>query len=134
MLTTQSTAHGNFATTNNISKYQSTKNAHANANGNAAMPPNSAKRLERYGQSTTDWTNSQRPELMPTYTDTIAKEIHAAGWSYGDTSEADLITGRVFYIADAHKDGWRCVARAETRQTAYMELRAMVAARDGETG
>ena len=69
---------------------------------------------------------------MPTYTDIMAKEIHAAVWSYGDVAEADLMTGRLFYIADAHKDGWRCVARAETLQTAYMELREMVATRDKE--
>ncbi len=69
---------------------------------------------------------------MSTYTDIIAKEIHAAGWSYGDVSEVDLWTGRLMFIADAHKDGWRCVARAETRQTAYTELRTMVAERDTE--
>jgi hypothetical protein len=67
-----------------------------------------------------------------TYTNIITKETHAAGWSFGDGAEADLLTGKLMFIADARKDGWRCVARAETRQTAYTKLRAMVAERDKE--
>jgi endonuclease YncB( thermonuclease family) len=62
----------------------------------------------------------------------INLEMVAAGWAYGDVSEVDLWTGRLMFIADAHKDGFRCIAKAETRQTAYTELRAIIAEQEGE--
>ena len=65
-----------------------------------------------------------------TYPDIIRREIHDAGWSYGDTAYRDA-QGRLVYVTDAHKQGrMRCVARAETSLTAYMELRAMTASAD----
>ena len=64
--------------------------------------------------------------------DIIAEEIHAVGWSYGHTSYTDTETGARVYVADAHKDGQRCVARGETLLTAYLELRGLVAGVDVE--
>ena len=65
-----------------------------------------------------------------TYADMIADEIHAAGWSYGHTSYTDA-QGRLIFVADAHKPGrMRCITRAETLLTAYMELRGMTATAD----
>ena len=54
---------------------------------------------------------------IASYTDIIAAEIHAAGWSYGTVGYRQ--DGRDMFTADAgHADGWRCVARAETELTA----------------
>ena len=63
---------------------------------------------------------------MPTYTDIIAAEIHAAGWSYGTVSCEH--EGREMWKVDAHKDGKRCVCHAETLLTAMMELKTMIEA------
>ena len=51
---------------------------------------------------------------MSTYVDIIANEIHAAGWSYGHVSYIDRRVGKLVWVADAHKDGQRCVAKGET--------------------
>ena len=55
---------------------------------------------------------------------------NAAGWSYGDTAAVEGET--LIYVADAHKGEQKCVARAETLLTAYVELKAMTARVDGE--
>ena len=36
------------------------------------------------------------------------------------------------HVADAHKDGQKCVAQAETKLTAYMELQAMIGKVEGD--
>lgn len=56
------------------------------------------------------------------YTEIIAHALHAAGWSYGDTSYTDTQTGARVYVADAHKERQRCVAKGEDLLTAYVEL------------
>ena len=63
--------------------------------------------------------------MTPTYTDIMAREIHAAGWSWGTVSYVQ--DGRQMHVADArHVDGWRCIARAESELTALVELREMI--------
>lgn len=69
---------------------------------------------------------------MATYVDIIATEIASAGWSYSDAVECTEEGGCVLYVATAYKDGYQCVARAETLQTAFMELREMTAKQDRE--
>ena len=64
--------------------------------------------------------------------DQILTEIHAAGWSYGHTAYRDKKTGTTVHVADAHKNGQRCVARGDTLLTAYSELRALVVGADKE--
>jgi hypothetical protein len=63
---------------------------------------------------------------MAAYIEIIAKEIHAAGWSYGETSYIDFDLSKHMTAVDAHKEGRiRCIVRADDRQTAFMELRSM---------
>ena len=63
---------------------------------------------------------------MATYIEIIAKEVHAAGWSYGETSYIDFELSKHMTAVDAHKEGrLRMVCRADDRQTAYMEARSM---------
>lgn len=64
--------------------------------------------------------------MAKSYAEIIADEIHAAGWSYGDTSYFDAEKGCLMHVADAHKDGQRCISRAETLLTAYIELQDMI--------
>ena len=59
---------------------------------------------------------------MPTYTDILSDELHAAGWSYGYGKAMDKMTEEIFYVADAHKGDLRAKAHGETLQTALMEL------------
>jgi hypothetical protein len=59
---------------------------------------------------------------MPTYTDIIAAEIHAEGWSYGTVGFVQ--DGRQMWKADASKDGKRCVCHAETLLTAMLPCAA----------
>ena len=66
-----------------------------------------------------------------TYTDTISSEIHAAGWSYGHIVYSDE-HGRVTCAADAHRDGERHLARAETLSGAYIKLLSMVSGSEDE--
>ncbi len=68
---------------------------------------------------------------MASYSDIIAKEIHASGWTWGETPYIDTQTGKHMVALDAHKEGRiRCVARCDDRQTAFMELRGMTAKAD----
>ncbi len=63
---------------------------------------------------------------MAHYWEIIANEIHAMGWSYGFTVVSDPVHG-LLHCAFADKDdGHRFTAQAETRLTAFMELKAMV--------
>ena len=59
------------------------------------------------------------------YAEIIADEISRAGWSYGHSAYQDTGTGKRVHVADAHKNGQRCVARGERLMTAYLELRSM---------
>jgi hypothetical protein len=65
-----------------------------------------------------------------TYVDIICKELHDAGWSYGDVAAVEGET--LLYLADAHKGEHRCVARVDTLLTAYAELKAMAVKVDGK--
>lgn len=65
------------------------------------------------------------PVTGATYVDIIGKELHAAGWSYGDVAAVEGQT--LLYVADAHKGEHRCVARAETLLAAHYELKGIVA-------
>ena len=62
----------------------------------------------------------------------IADEIHAAGWSYGQASYVDTRDGRQMFVADARKGEQRCICRAETLLTAYMELQEMTSKAESE--
>lgn len=68
--------------------------------------------------------------MSRTYAETVADDIHAAGWSYGHTAYRDTETGKLVHVADAHKDGQRCVARGDSMLGAYIELRSLVAGAD----
>lgn len=69
---------------------------------------------------------------MPTYSDIIAKEIHASGWTWRETPYIDTETGKHMVALDAHKpDRLRCIVRADDRQTAFMELRSIPAMQGG---
>ena len=59
--------------------------------------------------------------------DSLASDLHTAGWSYGHTAYRDTDTGKRVFVADAHKDGQRCVARGDTLVGAYIELQRMTA-------
>ena len=63
---------------------------------------------------------------MSTYTDIIAKELRADGWSYGQLAYVDE-RGELMHVVDAHKNGEKCIARAETQLTAYMEVQKLAA-------
>jgi len=63
---------------------------------------------------------------MATYVDILVREIKAAGWSFGYTACRDADTGALVHVADAHKAGQRCLARADTELSAFMELRGLV--------
>lgn len=59
------------------------------------------------------------------YWEMIADEIHRSGWSYGYTTTVDMETGRVVWVADAHRsDGQKCVVHAGDILTAFMELQS----------
>ena len=62
--------------------------------------------------------------MTKTYADMIAKELRADGWRYGELAHLDE-QGRLTYAVDVHKDGHKCVARAETLLTAYVELQKL---------
>jgi hypothetical protein len=55
------------------------------------------------------------------YWETIADNLHDAGWSLGWVSALDL-EGRTIWIADAHRDGKRFVVHADETLTAFLEL------------
>jgi hypothetical protein len=56
----------------------------------------------------------------------IADDLSEAGWSWGCVSAIDS-NGRTIWIADAHRDdGNRFVARANDKQTAFLELARMI--------
>jgi hypothetical protein len=53
-----------------------------------------------------------------------ADNLSKAGWSSGCFSAIDLC-GRTIWIGDAHRDdGKHCVARADEKLTAFLELEA----------
>ena len=64
--------------------------------------------------------------MNKSYSEIIADEIHTAGWSYAHTSCVDSELGCVVYVVDARKDGKRLISRADTLQTAYMELKGLI--------
>ncbi|MGC1323820.1 MAG: hypothetical protein WA849_16690 [Candidatus Udaeobacter sp.] len=57
------------------------------------------------------------------YWEIIADNLSKAGWSWGCVSAIDS-SGRTIWITDAHRNdgGNRCVARANEKLTAFMEL------------
>jgi len=60
------------------------------------------------------------------YWEAIADKLSKAGWSWGCVSAIDS-NGRTIWIADAHRsDGKRFVARADDKQTAFLELGRMI--------
>ena len=60
---------------------------------------------------------------MPTYTDIIADEIHAAGWSYGHVSYVDGRTLKLVWVADAHKDvAWRMIGERRCGPRAVLAI------------
>ena len=67
---------------------------------------------------------------MPLELKQPARAVLSVGKTH--TSYTDAETGARVYVADAHKDGQRCVARGETLLTAYLELRGLVAGVDVE--
>lgn len=66
-------------------------------------------------------------QTAPTYTDIIAKELHALGASYGTVAFWDTKAKREMWTADARgADGRRWIVRAESEVGALMELKGMV--------
>ena len=61
---------------------------------------------------------------MPSYADIIAKEIHDAGFSYGEVQA--IVDGKLIWVVDASKDGQKYIAQAETQLTAYLNLQNML--------
>ena len=61
---------------------------------------------------------------MSTYADIIAKEIHEAGYSYGETQA--IVDGQLIWIVDASKEGQKYVCQAETKLAALMELQGVL--------
>jgi hypothetical protein len=66
---------------------------------------------------------SQRGRIgrVKRYWETIADNLHKAGWSLGWLSALDS-EGRTIWIVDAHHDGKRFVVRADEKLTAFVEL------------
>ncbi len=57
-----------------------------------------------------------------TYWEIIADNLKKAGWRLGWVSAIDS-RGQTIWIADAHRnDGKRCVAHADEKLTAFLEL------------
>jgi hypothetical protein len=62
------------------------------------------------------------------YWETIADNLHKAGWSLGWVSALD-VQGRTIWIVDGHRDdGKRFVVRADEKLTAFMELELAIRA------
>jgi hypothetical protein len=56
------------------------------------------------------------------YSELIADNLSAPGWSWGCVSAIDS-KGRTIFVADAHRDdGKRFVVHAEEKLTAFLEL------------
>ena len=64
-----------------------------------------------------DFENARRVKY---YWEIIADNLKKRGWSYGYVSALDS-NGRTIWIADAHRDGKRFVARADEILTAFLE-------------
>jgi hypothetical protein len=61
----------------------------------------------------------------------IADNLKKRGWSLGYVSAVDS-RGRTIWIADAHRDGKRCVVHADEMLTAFVELESAV--READSG
>jgi len=59
------------------------------------------------------------------YGETIADNLHKAGWSHGYVSALDR-EGRTIWIADAHRDGKRLIVRTDEMLIAFLELEAAI--------
>ena len=55
------------------------------------------------------------------YWETVADNLHKAGWSLGWVLE-----GRTICIVDAHRYGMRFIVRADEKLTAFLELESTV--------
>jgi hypothetical protein len=59
------------------------------------------------------------------YRETIADNLHDAGWSMGWVATVDR-EGRTIWIVDAHGYGKRFIIRADEMLTAFVELEAAI--------
>jgi hypothetical protein len=59
------------------------------------------------------------------YWEIIADNLSKAGWSWGCVSTINS-NGQTIFVADAHRDGKRFVARADEKLTAFMELESAI--------
>jgi len=59
------------------------------------------------------------------YWETIADNVHKAGWSLGWVSASD-VEGRTIWIVDAHGYGKRFIVHAEKILTAFEELQRTI--------
>jgi len=54
-----------------------------------------------------------------------SRNLSKAGWSWGCVSAVDS-EGRTIWIADAHRDEKRFIARADEKLTAFLELESAI--------
>jgi hypothetical protein len=73
------------------------------------------------------WSTKEAESAAVKYWEIIADNLSKAGWSWGCVSAIDS-NGQTIWIADAHRDGKRFVARVEEKLTAFVEFEAAIRA------